>query len=1437
LHSTLRSGRINIRAVIIIVAIVVAVGGGLAVAYKIRKQMIAEQALAAGMAAVDQAEWQTASRELRQYLTRYPDDAEVLHSYADATLKQTPLTAQDVGRAIRAYRRILRHRPGDDDVTEILARLYSHLGDFDEAVYVCRERLKAEPADPDARLWLARALVARNKPDEARPILVPLVVDQPDMIGGYELLAQIAAQADAVGIAEAQRWLTQAVETNHESAAAYASLAAFQRAILGDAEAARSHLSAAEPFEPEDPGIMLMIAEQWIAMNEPRRAAEALERLTGASDAAIRETFVNPAAFDMARFIAEARLALLRSQPAELNEITDRAIAQLPEPYRLAFLPAGIELLVRAGRIAEAREALDTLRDAIEASAEATPAQRESLALLESAVAEKEGRPHRVIELLESYVVRRPETAKAWRHLAMAYDRTGQRRRAIDALEQSLNAEPDNIPVLKSLARWYQSVDPQRAMAYARQVERLADDDIDSRLLRIETRIAGDIDGMTDAQVADIEDELRELKRSHADNARIDHVRARLAGARGRTDDAIAILKTRIAAADDAPAMRSWLAELLVEADRGDEAIAMCEAAAAARPEAAAPHILLARVQRDLGEADTAVRTLEDALASVKGDAVRRVKLALADLHGDAGRSDAAYALWRDVAEGFPRDITARLALLKTPQTLDDRQAAQQLIDDIRAIEGKAGLQWRFAQAEILLGSADPADQQRAADLLTRCVDADPGWSAPALALGQHLESTAQEQRAEQVYRRCLQANRSALLVADRLMDLLTRQQRPAEARAILDMVRTDPTATRMRRVQLALKSGDLEDATGQIESALAAAPDDPGLRVLLARVIYLGQGRLERAMALLDEARRLGGDRLTITDLQTQILRDAGRPQDALALLDDEIQTHDDFDAYLMRAKHHAATGDLAAAERDYRRLTAFEDKSAVGHHLLAMFYRDRGRLEDAVQHWQAALDAQPGNPAFQTEYIRTLLGAPNPDVQARGRQVLDDALAERPDDPALRSFRATLLMDSDPRAAAGILEDIVLQHPRRVTDHMQLIALALGRGDIQAAAQLTERALGNNPGQPELLLQKADIERMRKRPASARALVDQVLLRYPRNIRALLLASNLRLDGGDFADAEDYARRAIEAAPDQSITHVQLAQVLASAGKVDAALAAIASVSEPGVRTHITTADLRRMQGDYGAAHAELDAASELAPDHPDLAIAKLRVYRSQGDLDGMVETLKRYRRARPQDYGTALIGIELLLTTDSASQTSAAIELLEALLADGPRLIDGYRMLAQARYEQGDKEGFVAAARQILEIDPAEPQTLNNLAWVLSVELNRGDEALTLVERAVARFPADYHLRDTYGVVLHRAGRKADARSAFEACIRLTERAGTPDALRTQAAAHHHLGRLLADEGDTEQAVTHLRRALQIDDELHCFDRQTRDAIEDRLGSAGN
>jgi len=103
-------------------------------------------------------------------------------------------------------------------------------------------------------------------------------------------------------------------------------------------------------------------------------------------------------------------------------------------------------------------------------------------------------------------------------------------------------------------------------------------------------------------------------------------------------------------------------------------------------------------------------------------------------------------------------------------------------------------------------------------------------------------------------------------------------------------------------------------------------------------------------------------------------------------------------------------------------------------------------------------------------------------------------------------------------------------------------------------------------------------------------------------------------------------------------------------------------------------------------------------------------------------------------------------------------------------------------------------------VLKIEPDNTRALNALGYTLADRTERYDEALKLIEQAIAQTPNDPAVIDSMGWVMYRLGRLQEARDYLNKAYGLT-----PDA---EIAAH--LGEVLWAMGERDAALALWKKA---------------------------
>ncbi|HEY0148709.1 MAG TPA: hypothetical protein VGB70_06865 [Allosphingosinicella sp.] len=328
--------------------------------------------------------------------------------------------------------------------------------------------------------------------------------------------------------------------------------------------------------------------------------------------------------------------------------------------------------------------------------------------------------------------------------------------------------------------------------------------------------------------------------------------------------------------------------------------------------------------------------------------------------------------------------------------------------------------------------------------------------------------------------------------------------------------------------------------------------------------------------------------------------------------------------------------------------------------------------------------------------------------------------------------------------------------------------------RLSIAAAAQLASQgqnkeALAQLEGQaPALVAARARVQsgkRLRGGMATASQGISELLLRLAADASA--------------AEAPEFAltlsRTATFLAPETAAPWLVTAELLAAQNRYPAALAALAKVPAEDALA-ADTADLRlRILSSSGKGPAAVAEAQAIVAAQPQSVGGWSRL----GDLfsaeDKHVEAAQAYGKAldlvrggakTPQaEWGLWLLKGGALTQAGQWAEGKAALEQAHKLAPEQAVVLNylGYSQL-ERRENMAEAERLI---REASKLQPDDPSITDSLGWAHYV---RGDvpKAIELLERAARGQPADTAINEHLGDAYYSAGRRFEARYAWQAAL---------------------------------------------------------------------
>ncbi|HSC15784.1 MAG TPA: tetratricopeptide repeat protein [Gammaproteobacteria bacterium] len=405
---------------------------------------------------------------------------------------------------------------------------------------------------------------------------------------------------------------------------------------------------------------------------------------------------------------------------------------------------------------------------------------------------------------------------------------------------------------------------------------------------------------------------------------------------------------------------------------------------------------------------------------------------------------------------------------------------------------------------------------------------------------------------------------------------------------------------------RLALRSGDFELALENAEAASQSNADWVDAQLLYARTLLV-TGRTEDSLAIGAE---LAGrhDDIEVQLQYAELLLSAGRPREAetrlneildenpglaeatraLAFLAMTEQRIEDAKRYFndlrgepnYRSEAFYYLGRLAETENDFFQAARSYARVTDGTHAVEaqlrtarILYAEQNDREGAVRHLR---DFGEANPRFATDMLvaqaQLLLQMGQPD---EAMQVLDEALASTPDDPALHEAHAQLYVIQAQNASDG--------------------------GALGDAEKLLNEGLDRYPGNTSLRYSLALLYEDQDRNRKALDVLESLAEEHPDDAAILNAYGYLLTDHFNrHEEARDYIERALALNPDS-------AAIIDSMGWV-----------------------LYKL-GDYGAAADYLERAYRLEQD-PEIAAHLVDVRWQLGQRDSARELLRQSLEANP-------------------------------------------------------------------------------------------------------------------------------------------------------------------------------------------------------------
>ncbi|HUG52277.1 MAG TPA: tetratricopeptide repeat protein [Vicinamibacteria bacterium] len=612
--------------------------------------------------------------------------------------------------------------------------------------------------------------------------------------------------------------------------------------------------------------------------------------------------------------------------------------------------------------------------------------------------------------------------------------------------------------------------------------------------------------------------------------------------------------------------------------------------------------------------------------------------------------------------------------------------------------------------------------------------------------------------------------------------------------------------------------AGRYAAARQHLEQVLRAAPADEIAHVYLGEIHYRAK-RLRAALAHYEKA----GERFAQHPLWTlhygRALIDAGRPRDALAVLDrlpredgpglfeagvalGQVGAHGDaarffaaarpvhedpyaagFNEALMRIE----AGDHEGALRVTQELVAAGHAPAELYNLASRAHAGAGRIQEAYDALRQATRLEPSAPENYIDLATICLEHDNFDL---GLEIVDIGLGHLPGSWQLHVQRGVLL------AMKGLMgeAEAAFEAARRLAPDEPVPYAALGMVWIQG---------GNLAKAVETL--RTELPRRK----------DHVV---PYIFSVALLRSGVEADTPEADEAVAALRASIAADPGFAPARAELGRLLLKRDEVDQAVRELekaVQLDPAGTPALYALSQAYRKKGDLTRAQDLLKRVSTLN--------ARERGDDQEGELRRAVIRIVRERMAPsrppsaapPEPAAPEASGLEAHLRhgadLDRQGRSGEAVAAFQSALLRHPESVEARFGLSVVLARLGDLDGTIALLRDVLRREPDHPQARYDLGVHLWNRYRHGrglrqpallDEAERELRGAVEGDPARATSRRALGQLLAERERVDEAVEQLREAARLSG---------NDPAYAYDLGLALRLRGDLDGAEAHLRAAI--------------------------
>ena len=346
-----------------------------------------------------------------------------------------------------------------------------------------------------------------------------------------------------------------------------------------------------------------------------------------------------------------------------------------------------------------------------------------------------------------------------------------------------------------------------------------------------------------------------------------------------------------------------------------------------------------------------------------------------------------------------------------------------------------------------------------------------------------------------------------------------------------------------------------IEDAKEQADAVMALDPDNPEVRLLNARALYLG-GNSKAALEQANIALSLDPTRRDVVNFAAALHTSAGDTDQALAVIEQGINDAQAEDIEPLRRARISILqqiGEPGQIEDELNRMVEDYPDSPTYRLALLQLFVAQDRMAEAEKMIATLVAKDPDNAAWRISLARLLLSQ---DKSADAESSLQQAVRDNPESSPMR-FALAGFYEANGRIDDAIdiyrqIAETGPQSPEGLAARNRIAVLNIDV-DNDKALRLINEILTDDPNNVDALLSRAAIRFINGQLNEVIADLRLALVRKSDSERALLLLARAYLSNDDVVLAEDTYRRLLNVNPANRPARNELASLVGNRGNTD--------------------------------------------------------------------------------------------------------------------------------------------------------------------------------------------------------------------------------------------------------------------------------------------